>query len=94
MAKLSPRITSFPKGTPREVKQQMLSKRATEIRELTRAELDEALSSGELPRNEYNSEINQRIYYEQLNPAQLDFDATYIAHAVIEKERREGKRAR
>ena len=94
MAKVRPRITSFPKGTPREVKQQMLSKRATEIRELTRAELEECLVSGELPRNEYNSEINQRIYYEQLNPQQLDFDATYIAHAVIEKERREGKRAR
>ena len=94
MAKLSPRITSFPKGTPQEVKQQMLSKRATEIMLLTKLELEDALASGELPRNEYNSEINQRIYYEQLNPAQLDFDATYIAHAVIEKERREGKRAR
>lgn len=94
MKKLSPQIVSFPKGTPREVKAQMLSKRATEIMELTRAELEECLASGELQRNEYNSEINQRIYYEQLNPAQLDFDCTYEAHAVYEKERREGKRAR
>lgn len=71
-----------------------LSKRATEIMELTRAELEETLASGELGRNEYDGEINRRAYYEQINPAQLDFDCTYIAHAVIEKERREGKRAR
>lgn len=94
MAKLSPRIVSFPKGTPSEVKQLQLSKRATEIMELTRAELEEVLASGELGRNEYDGEINMRAYYEQINPAQLDFDCTYIAHAVIEKERREGKRAR
>ena len=94
MAKLSPRIVSFPKGTPSEVKQLQLSKRATEIMELTRAELEETLASGELGRNEYDGEINKRAYYEQLNPAQLDFDCTYIAHAVIEKERREGKRPR
>ena len=94
MAKLSPLYTSFPKGMPSEARQQLLSKRATEIMELTRAELEECLANGELGRNEYNSEINQRIYYEQLNPAQLDFDCTYIAHAVIEKERREGKRPR
>ena len=30
----------------------------------------------------------------RLNPAQLEFDCTYIPHAVYEKERREGKRAR
>jgi len=91
MAKLSPRITSFPKGTPVEVKQQMLSKRATEIMLLTKLELEEVLASGELPRNEYNSEIHQRIYYEQINPAQLDFDATYIEHAKVEKKRRAGE---
>ena len=91
MAKLSPLYTSFPKGTPSEVKNQLLDKRATEIREMPMAELEEVLASGELGRNEYDGEINMRAYYEQLNPAQLDFDCTYIAHAVVEKKRRAGE---
>ena len=91
MAKLSPLYTSFPKGMPSEARQQLQSKRATEIRELPMAELNEVLASGELGRNEYDGEINQRIYYEQINPAQLDFDATYIEHAKVEKKRRAGE---
>ena len=94
MAKLSPRIASFPMGTDRASKKLMASKRDTEIMELTRAELDECLASGELTQAEYNGESNTRRYYEGMNPAQLEFDCTYIAHAVYEKERREGKRAR
>ena len=94
MAKLSPRITAFPRGTDRADKKQATSKRDQEIMELTQAELDECLASGELLQNEYNGEVNARKYYAQMNPAQLEFDATYIAHAVYEKERREGKRAR
>ena len=94
MAKLSPRIETFPKGTDRAGRKLLTSKRDTEIMELTRAELEEALASGDLTQAEYNGEVNTRQYYEQMNPAQLDFDCTYIAHAVYEKERREGKRGR
>ena len=94
MAKLSPRIETVPKGTDRATRKQMTSKRDTEIMELTRAELDECLASGELTQAEYNGEANTRQYYEGMNPAQLEFDCTYIAHAVYEKERREGKRPR
>ena len=94
MAKLSTRIIAFPKGTPSDAKQQMLSKRATEIMELTQAELDECLASGELLQNEYNGEVNARKYYAQMNPAQLEFDATYIPHAAVEKRRRNGELAR
>lgn len=91
MAKLSPRIVSFPKGTDRAIKKQLTAKRDMEIMLLTGAELEEVLASGELGRNEYNGEINARQYYEGMNPAQLDFDATYVDHAKIELKRRKGE---
>lgn len=91
MTKLSPLYTSFPKSMPGEIRNQLLEKRAKEIRELTRAELDEVLASGELTQGEYNGEVNTRQYYEGMNPAQLDFDATFTPHAVVEKKRRNGE---
>lgn len=94
MAKLSPLYTTFPKSMPIDARNTLTNKRKVEIMELTYQELEEVLASGELTRGEYNGEINARHYYEGMNPAQLDFDATYVPHAVYEKERREGKRAR
>lgn len=94
MTKLSPRVVTFPKSMDSAARKAVTDKRANEIMELTQAELDECLASGELTQAEYNGESNTRRYYEGMNPAQLEFDCTYIAHAVYEKERREGKRPR
>jgi len=94
MAKLSPRIASFPRGTDRASKKQMMGTRDQQIRELTAAELDEVLASGELLQNEYAGEVNKRHYWASINPRDLEFQATFDPWAAVELRRRNGELGR
>lgn len=94
MAKLSPRIASFPRGTDRASKKQMLGTRDQQIRELTAAELDEVLASGELLQNEYVGEVNKRYYWAAMNQKDLLFQATFDPWAEAELRRRNGELGR
>lgn len=60
--------------------------RAQQIRELPGAEL----AAFCLP-NELAGEISRRYYYGQMNPAQLEFQATFDPDAAAELKRRNGE---
>ena len=60
--------------------------RAQQIRELPGAEL----AAFCLP-NELAGEISRRGYYGQMNPPQLEFQATYDPDAAVELKRRNGE---
>lgn len=60
------------------------------IREMTGAELD-AARGGEIPENEYVGEVNNRIYWQEMNQKDLEFQATFDPWAAVELRRRNGE---
>lgn len=61
------------------------------LRELSRADLEKALASGELLHNEYVGEVNRRAHWEAMNPKDLEFQATFDPWAEVELKRRKGE---
>jgi hypothetical protein len=60
------------------------------LRELSGEEL-EKVRGAEVPENEYVGEVNKRQYWAQMNPKELDFQATFDPWAEVELRRRKGE---